>query len=164
MKNKIRQIKLLLPQKEAVSSLFWRQNLGKAGEQYVVKLLARQGWQVIERNWRAGRYAEVDIIAYDSQGILVFIEVKTRMALAATSGFASLGYDKLDKRKVQKLMGCARLYMAQNISLNKLAQQGCRFDAFIVCYPPMQKIDKLNFSQFAKKMEPEVQHIKDFIQ
>ncbi len=48
------------------------------GEEYVVKLLIKKGWQVIERNWRAGRYAEIDIIAYDAQGILVFIEVKNQ--------------------------------------------------------------------------------------
>jgi putative endonuclease len=163
MERKYRQIDLL-PQKKAISRLSWRQDLGKAGEEHVVKLLIKRGWQVIERNWRAGRYAEIDIIAYDSEGILVFIEVKTRMAAAATSGFVSLGYDKLDKRKIQKLLGCARLYMAQKMSFNKASTQGCRFDAFVVCYPPISQIDKFNFSQSIAKIEPEIQHIKDFIQ
>ncbi len=163
MESKITQMSLL-PQRKAVDSLFWRQNLGKAGEQYVVKLLAKKGWQVIERNWRAGRYAEIDIIAYDPHGTLVFIEVKTRMAVASRSGFVSLGYDKLDKRKIQKLLVCARLYMAKRMSLNKIQIQGCRFDAFVVCYPPIRQIDKLSFSKSIEKIEPEIQHIIGFVQ
>jgi uncharacterized protein (TIGR00252 family) len=164
MKSKVRQIDIS-PQKKAVESLFWRQRLGKAGEQYIAKLLAKKGWQVIERNWRAGRYAEIDIIAYDPQGTLVFIEVKTRIAIASTSGFISLGFDKLDKRKIQKLLGCARLYMAKKMSLNKIQIQGCRFDAFVVYYPPVvQQINRFNFSQSIEKIEPEIQHIMDFVQ
>ncbi len=61
------------------------------------------------------------------------------------SGFNSLGYDKLDKRKIQKLLGCARLYMAQKMIFNKVSHQGCRFDAFVVCYPPLCQADKFNF-------------------
>jgi putative endonuclease len=49
---------------------------GKAGEQMAAEWLEQQGFQVISRNWKSGRY-EVDIIAC-REGILHFIEVKSR--------------------------------------------------------------------------------------
>ncbi|HEY9715735.1 MAG TPA: YraN family protein, partial [Chroococcales cyanobacterium] len=57
------------------SSSGWRKTLGELGEEVVVELLERQGWRILERNWRAGRYAEIDLVALDSSGLLVFAEV-----------------------------------------------------------------------------------------
>ncbi len=122
----------------------------------MANLLLKKGWQVIERNWRAGRYAEIDIIARDSDGTLVFIEVKTRMVVDLKSGFISIGLEKLDKRKARKLLGCAKLYMARNMSRDKLQNQGCRFDAFIVYYANTARTS-------LETMEPQINHIMDFI-
>jgi putative endonuclease len=49
---------------------------GRAGEQLAVEFLAGKGWQILERNWRAG-HRELDIIASHGS-ILHFVEVKTK--------------------------------------------------------------------------------------
>jgi putative endonuclease len=49
---------------------------GEAGEQMAAEWLEQQGFQLISRNWKSGRY-EIDIIA-SRDGILHFIEVKSR--------------------------------------------------------------------------------------
>lgn len=52
---------------------------GRAGEQLATQWLTTQGFRVIENNWRCGKL-EIDIIAF-KEGILHFIEVKTRSSL-----------------------------------------------------------------------------------
>ena len=54
-----------------------RRDLGILGESLACDLLVDRGWRVIERNWRS-RHGELDIIALDDDGYLVFVEVKTR--------------------------------------------------------------------------------------
>ncbi len=49
---------------------------GRAGEQMAAEWLIYQGFQLIYRNWKYGRY-EVDIIACQGE-VLHFIEVKSR--------------------------------------------------------------------------------------
>jgi putative endonuclease len=53
---------------------------GKKGEDLATEYLKKQGYKIIERNFK-GRYGEIDIIALDHSTkpeTLVFIEVKTR--------------------------------------------------------------------------------------
>ena len=50
---------------------------GKKGEDIAVDYLVEKGYVVLERNWRFKK-AEIDIIAKDDDGTLVFVEVKTR--------------------------------------------------------------------------------------
>ena len=49
---------------------------GDYGELLAEEYLVSQGYTILERNWRWSR-AEADIIARD-EGVLVFVEVKTR--------------------------------------------------------------------------------------
>lgn len=56
---------------------FHKQQLGKFGESLAASYLQKQGYRIIERNFR-GRYGELDIIAIKDK-ILVFVEVKTRI-------------------------------------------------------------------------------------
>ena len=54
---------------------------GKKGEDIATSFLLKNGYQIIERNYKK-RYGEIDIIAVDTSNkkepVLVFIEVKTR--------------------------------------------------------------------------------------
>ena len=50
---------------------------GKLGEKIASEFLEQMGWKIAERNWRSGR-AELDIIAWPHDKLLVFVEVKTR--------------------------------------------------------------------------------------
>ena len=145
------------------NSISWRRDLGRLGEEYVANLLNEKGWQVIERNWHAGRYAEIDIIAFDPQRMLVFIEVKTRIKAGDSYGFDNAGFDKLDRRKKQKLLGCACLYMTQCKYSAIQLSQGYRFDAFVLYYPPLKINDLLHTNSNARTIEPKVQHIESFL-
>jgi putative endonuclease len=49
---------------------------GAKGEQLASDYLTLKGYEILEKNWRSGRF-EIDIIA-EHNNILVFIEVKTR--------------------------------------------------------------------------------------
>ncbi|MDD8026438.1 MAG: YraN family protein [Acidobacteriota bacterium] len=53
-----------------------RRRLGRRGEDEAARFLARQGFRLVERGYRALR-GEIDLIARDGE-TLVFIEVKTR--------------------------------------------------------------------------------------
>lgn len=49
---------------------------GKLGEDYAIKLLKKQGYKILQRNFRS-KFGEIDAIAED-RNTLVFVEVKTR--------------------------------------------------------------------------------------
>jgi len=49
---------------------------GQVGEQLASAFLERQGYEILERNWRHGRH-ELDIVARHGR-FLVIVEVKTR--------------------------------------------------------------------------------------
>lgn len=51
-------------------------SLGKFGEDLATKYLQKQGYKIIERNFKK-KYGEIDIVAQVDES-LVFIEVKTR--------------------------------------------------------------------------------------
>lgn len=49
---------------------------GKAGEAHIAKLLKKNGYRILEKNYHS-RFGEIDIIGENGQYI-VFVEVKTR--------------------------------------------------------------------------------------
>ncbi len=57
------------------------QAIGAAGEALAAAHLQQHGYTLLERNYRA-KGGEVDIIALDRAGCIVFVEVKTRRSLA----------------------------------------------------------------------------------
>jgi len=50
---------------------------GNTGEEVALSFLESKGWKIAARNWR-WKYGELDIIAWDTDNTLVFVEVKTR--------------------------------------------------------------------------------------
>ncbi|MDA2936610.1 YraN family protein [Patescibacteria group bacterium AH-259-L05] len=54
-----------------------RQKLGKRGEDIAVRYLKKNTYTIIEQNYRAGKYGEIDIIARKKDQ-LVFVEVKAK--------------------------------------------------------------------------------------
>ena len=59
-----------------------RRRLGQAGEQLALEHLERLGYELVARNHRT-RLGELDLVVFDGKA-LVFVEVKTRRASAAT--------------------------------------------------------------------------------
>ncbi|MER6344282.1 YraN family protein [Streptomyces sp. NPDC001532] len=64
---------------QAQSAHLARSALGRYGEDLAARRLTEAGMTVLERNWRAGRTGEIDIVARDGD-VLVVCEVKTRRA------------------------------------------------------------------------------------
>ena len=53
-----------------------KQEIGRKGESIAVRYLKKQGYKIVEQNYRS-KVGEIDIIARDKK-TLVFVEVKTR--------------------------------------------------------------------------------------
>ncbi|MCR4324789.1 MAG: YraN family protein [Candidatus Curtissbacteria bacterium] len=65
-------------------------NIGKIGEDAAVKFLQKNGYKIIEHNFRI-RGGEIDIIAKDGK-TLVYVEVKTRSTSAFGLPEEAVGY------------------------------------------------------------------------
>jgi putative endonuclease len=59
-----------------------RQALGRRGEELAARWYRTQGYEIVARNWRAGRDGELDLVARRGREVLVFCEVKTRSSTA----------------------------------------------------------------------------------
>ncbi|MDO5689165.1 MAG: YraN family protein [Tissierellia bacterium] len=80
---------------------------GTKGEEMVHRLLLKRGYRILERNYRS-KLGEIDIIAMDKE-VLVFVEVKSR----SNNLYGEPG-DFVDKRKQQRIMMTAELFMKQH--------------------------------------------------
>ncbi len=81
-----------------------RASIGVYGEREAERLLKSQGFKVLARNWRKGR-DEIDLVCMD-EGILVFVETRTRVTGALVGG-----YDSIGERKKKALLRVCRAYV-----------------------------------------------------
>lgn len=78
--------------------------LGAQGEALARQYLIKQGYDIVASNWST-RFGEIDIIAR-SNGILVFVEVKTRRSRnteSALAGITPAKHERLVKAVYQYL-------------------------------------------------------------
>lgn len=107
------------------------QNTGKEGEEKAVRFLTKNGYTVLERNWKAHPY-EIDIICRDnSTSELVFAEVKTR-----TEEDRNLPVEAFTSKKQQSILKGAKQYL----SLTDQWDCPCRFD-LICIYGKEQNVE-----------------------
>jgi putative endonuclease len=78
-----------------------RRKSGDGAEQAVVDHLVRLGWTIVARNVRVGR-SEVDIIAREPSGSLVFVEVRSRSGTRL-----GMPEESVDAAKVARLYAAA---------------------------------------------------------
>lgn len=78
--------------------------LGKEGEQRAVDFLCKNGYEILDKNWRFQK-AEVDIIAI-KDGFLVCVEVKTR-----TSNDVEDPKDTVKPKKIKLLVEAINQYV-----------------------------------------------------
>ncbi len=98
---------------------------GKKGEDIAAACLRKEGYRIIERNYRC-LYGEVDIIAMDA-GDVVFIEVKSRKS--DNFGSPEEAVNIIKQRKISK------------VALNYLQKKGltdhnARFDIVAIRFMP----------------------------
>lgn len=91
--------------------------IGHSFEKLAARFYSRQGFEILERNWRAGR-KELDLIV-SKEGLVVFVEVKS----ASTKKFGHPA-ERVDQRKISNIVEAARWYLAKN----DIQQCDLRFD------------------------------------
>lgn len=92
------------PKRPSASS---RVSRGHAFEKAAEQLLIKQGFEIVERNWRTG-HKEIDLIVR-KRNLLVFIEVKS----SRTTKFGHPA-ERVDKRKIKHLTEAAEIYIEKN--------------------------------------------------
>ncbi len=80
---------------------------GEAAEDEVVKYLQKQGFKIIDQNWKT-KWCEIDIIALKDE-VLHFVEVKYRW-----SGDHGGGFNYITAKKLQKMDLAARSWVEIN--------------------------------------------------
>lgn len=78
-------------------------DFGVIGEEKAVEYLTRQGYVILERNWRLS-HKEVDIICTDGQ-LVIIVEVKSRTAMEEFPA------ELLDFRKRRNLLMAGAAYL-----------------------------------------------------
>jgi putative endonuclease len=96
---------------------------GRAGEQLAARFLEKQGFRILNRNYR-NRLGEIDIVADDS-GVLVFVEVRT---LKESAGHTP--EETIQWKKQQRLSRTALAY----IQHKGLEEWPARFDVVAVAF------------------------------
>ena len=96
-------------------------SIGQCGEETAVKILKKNGYKILDRNYRT-KMGEIDIIAKDGE-YTCFVEVKFRK----NDDFGDPG-DFIDERKRQKIIKTAQYYAVKN----KIYDTPLRFDAVLI--------------------------------
>jgi putative endonuclease len=95
---------------------------GASGEDIAVEHLLSLGYTIVTRNYES-RYGELDCVAEDPDGTLVFVEVKS--ARSPTMGSPLF---RVTRAKQRQIILMARQYLADH----DLTQRACRFDVIAV--------------------------------
>jgi putative endonuclease len=95
-----------------------RESLGRWGEKASEKFLKRKGLKTLTRNFSC-RTGEIDLVMVDSDGSIVFVEVRTK----ADEKFADVE-DSITSAKKTRLKKTARYFLASN----DIQDRPCRFD------------------------------------
>jgi len=98
-----------------------RHQLGRNSEQLASQYLQKNGYEIIQQNYRT-RQGEIDIIARDNNTI-VFVEVKAR-----TSTNYGHAVQALTRKQQIRLSKTALIYLYKN----KLLNQKVRFDVVAI--------------------------------
>jgi len=121
-----------------------KSDLGKAGEKLAAKYLKKQGYKILEFNYKnkTGRMlGEIDIVARDGEEI-VFVEVKTREQKIKNK--INLPEENITRSKLFKLQKIAQNYIREKQFWNN----AYRFDAVSVLFSADEKT------------APEIRHLK----
>lgn len=96
-------------------------SIGQKGEETAVKILKKQGYKIIERNFRT-KMGEIDIIAMDGE-YTCFVEVRLRK----NNDYGSPA-DTIDARKRRRIMNTAKYYAQKK----RIYDSPMRFDAVLI--------------------------------
>ena len=109
---------------------------GDTGEDVAAEYLLSKGYSILTRNYRKSR-GEIDCVAKDPDGTLVFVEVKSSRGISCGHPFTWV-----TKSKQHTLTKIATWYLAEN----HITHTPCRFDVIAVVDG---KVDHLRNAFFA---------------
>ncbi len=92
------------------------------GEEIAASFLIKKDYKIIQKNYNT-KYGEIDIICRRHDGILVFVEVKTRSDFDKQKLYSSINF-----LKIEKIKKTASLYLQQNND----SESTCRFDVIFI--------------------------------
>jgi putative endonuclease len=115
-----------------------RKETGALGERIAANYLRKQGYRIVETNFRC-RQGEIDIIAQKG-GYLVFVEVRTRRG----SDFGT-PEESVTKAKKEKLVSLALIYLGTHDRLPSL----WRIDVVAVELGDAEKVTRLELIENA---------------
>lgn len=117
-----------------------KQRIGRWGETVATYFLEQRGYRVLARNVRTGR-GEIDLVARQQQdGVLVFVEVKTR-----TNNHFGLPEEAVDTRKLEHVFRAAEAYLQERPELDG---QEWRIDVIAIQGKPGEKVENVNIEHF----------------
>ena len=93
---------------------------GQAWEKLAARELAREGYEIVARNYRT-KAGEIDLVARDGR-TLCFVEVKGRRSVAY--GTAA---EAVDREKQRRIWNAAQLYLQR-----ERVRPACRFDVVTI--------------------------------
>lgn len=103
--------------------------LGRKGERMARRYLKRQGWKIVEKNYKCP-FGEVDIVA-NKGGVTAFIEVKTR----SDDGYGAPS-QAVDVRRQSRYIRAAKYYF-----IGRPMDCTLRFDVIEVCRGEVNHIE-----------------------
>ena len=94
-----------------------RSETGKLGEDIACEFLENNGFTVLFRNVR-NKFGEIDIVARDHDGMLVFVEVKTIRQYGNSEAFAEfMPEDQMGSSKMRKFKRIAGFFANEHQEL-----------------------------------------------
>lgn len=115
------------------------QRIGQWGEAVAAYYLEQHGYQVLARNVRTAR-GELDLIARQMGGLVVFVEVKTR-----TNGGFGLPESAVDARKLEHLYQSAQVYLQEHA---EYAECEWRIDVIAIQGKPGERVEDVGIEHF----------------
>jgi putative endonuclease len=117
-----------------------RQQLGALGERLAAERLIRDGYWILEHNFRS-RYGEIDIIAEHEQDI-VFIEVKTRRGMAY-----GLPEEAVNRHKLRRMMRAINYYLSTHE--HPYSERSWRIDVVAIQLSLSGRLEEIRIYQHA---------------
>jgi putative endonuclease len=104
--------------------------IGASAEDLAAEYLVNNKFKILERNYRVKK-GEIDCIAEDRDGTLVFVEVKS-----ARTGSCGHPFSWVDAAKQRTIARVAKWYLAEH----RITSRACRFDVIALSNGRMEHL------------------------